>query len=211
MMTPGRVGKTLASGQRGGALLVVLATVALLGLASAQAGRSWQAVMQQAREAELLWRGQQYQQAIQSYYQVKHGAQQMFPNKLEDLLRDPRFPGTVRHLRKLYDDPMTGEDWVLVKDPAERIIGVRSSSTLEPFKQDGFPEGLEDLAEKSSYEEWEFVFKPPTAVRRTGQPGQPGQSGQPGNPFQPGQPGQPGQQGSSGPASPNPFLSRPNP
>ena len=188
-----RCGTILSSGQRGGALLVVLVTVALLGLATAKAGQSWKAVMQQAREAELLWRGQQYQQAIQSYYQVKHGAQQMFPNKLEDLLRDPRFPGTVRHLRKLYADPMTGEDWVLIKDPAERIIGVRSASTLEPFKQEGFPEELEDLAQKSSYDEWEFVFKPPTAVRSTGQPAQ---SGQP---------------GTSQSAVPNPFLSRPNP
>ena len=56
---------------------------------------------------------------------------------------------------------MTGEDWELVTDPAERIIGVRSTSELEPFRQDGFPKELEKLKGKSSYKEWEFVFEPP--------------------------------------------------
>jgi hypothetical protein len=116
--------------------------------------------MQKAREAELLWRGQQYQRAITRYYAVKHGTQQMLPAKLEHLLRDPRFPGLVRHLRKLYNDPMTGKDWELVTDPAERVIGVRSSSDLEPFRKDGFPKELDKLQGKTSYREWEFVFAP---------------------------------------------------
>ena len=89
------------------------------------AGQSLAALMQRERETELLWRGQQYRQAIASYCNVKQG---MYPAKLEDLLKDPRFPATVRHLRRLYLDPMTGKEWELVKDPAERLIGVRSSS-----------------------------------------------------------------------------------
>jgi len=137
--------------------------VVVLGLSAGMAGQSWRSTMQQVREAELLWRGQQYQQAIASYYNVKHGPQQIYPVKLEHLIRDPRFPGVVRHLRKLYLDPMTGGDWALVKDPAERIIGVHSSSDLEPFRQDGFPENLEDLKGKASYSEWEFVFVAPKA------------------------------------------------
>jgi hypothetical protein len=56
---------------------------------------------------------------------------------------------------------MTGEDWALVKDPAERILGVRSTSDMEPFKQDGFPKSLDKLKGKGSYAEWEFVFEPP--------------------------------------------------
>ena len=46
-------------------------------------------------------------------------------------------------------------------DPAERIIGVHSSSDLEPVQQDGFPKALEKLQWKKSYSEWEFVFEPP--------------------------------------------------
>lgn len=147
-------------GQRGAILLLLLIMIVILGLSASMAGQSWRSTMQQAREAELLWRGQQYQQAIASYYSVKHGTQQMLPAKLEHLLRDPRFPNTVRHLRKSYNDPMTNEDWELITDPAERIIGVRSSSELEPFRKDGFPASLEKLQGKSSYREWEFAFVP---------------------------------------------------
>jgi len=141
---------------RGAALLAVLFMVVLLGLAASLAGQSLGALMQREREAELLWRGLQYRQAIARYYQGK----KMYPTKLEDLVRDPRFPGVVRHLRRLYNDPMTGQEWELVKDPAQKLIGVRSTSDLTPFQQAGFPRGLEDLEGKSSYREWEFVFVP---------------------------------------------------
>lgn len=171
--------------QRGAVLLVMLVAVSLLGLAAARTGQTWQAVMQQAREAELLWRGQQYQRAITSYYSVKHGAQQLFPNSLEDLLKDPRFPGVVRHLRQIYPDPMTGGEWELIKDPSERIIGVRSNSDLEPFKKDGFPKELDNFKGKGSYRDWEFVSKPPPAdtTKRTSGSGAAPQRPAPVNPF----------------------------
>ena len=145
--------------QRGAALLLLLVMVVIMGLAAGMAGQSWRSTIQRAREAELLWRGQQYQKAIASYYAVRQGAQ-MLPAKLEDLLKDPRFPNVVRHLRKLYKDPMTGEDWELVTDSSKRIIGVRSRSDLEPFRQDGFPKALDKLKGKEAYNEWEFVFEP---------------------------------------------------
>ncbi|MDH3998477.1 MAG: hypothetical protein OET90_06520, partial [Desulfuromonadales bacterium] len=146
---------------RGAILLVLLVMVVVLGLGAAMAGQTWRSTMQQAREDELLWRGEQYRKAIASYYNVKHGPQQMYPAKLEHLLKDPRFPGVVKHIRKIYLDPMTGQDMVLVKDPAEKIIGVRSSSDLEPFRKDGFTKELEKLKDKSSYSEWEFVYTAP--------------------------------------------------
>lgn len=155
--------------QRGAILLLLLVMVVITGLAAGMAGQTWSSTMQRAREAEMLWRGQQYQQAIASYYSAGQG-QQMLPAKLEDLLRDPRFPHVVRHLRKLYNDPMTGEDWDLVKDPAERVIGVRSSSVLEPFRKDGFPKVLDKLKGKEAYNEWEFVFTPPKQKTARNQP-----------------------------------------
>jgi hypothetical protein len=75
----------------------------------------------------------------------------------------------VRHLRRLYPDPMTGAEWELVKDPGERIIGVRSTSNLEPFQKAGFPKGLEDLEGKSSYRDWAFVFTPARQTETRGQ------------------------------------------
>jgi type II secretory pathway pseudopilin PulG len=159
--------KSSQGGQRGAILIMLLVMVVILGLAASMAGQSWRSTMQRAREADLLWRGQQYQQAIASYYSVKHGPQKMLPAKLEHLLRDPRFPNNVRHLRKIYDDPMTGDEWQLITDPAERIIGVRSSSELEPFQKEGFPASLDKLQGKESYSEWEFVFEPPKKSGKT--------------------------------------------
>lgn len=147
-------------GQRGAALLLVLVTVAILGLATGIAGQSWRSLVQRSKEADLLWCGEQYRQAIQSYYQVKQGPRNMYPTKLEDLLQDPRFPQPVRHLRRLYNDPMTGESWETIRAPQGGIAGVRSSSTLKPFRQEGFPKEQEAFAKKNSYQEWEFVFQP---------------------------------------------------
>lgn len=150
------------SNERGAMLLLLMVMVVVMGLAAGLAGQSWRDTMQRAREAELIWRGEQYQRAISSYFSVKHGGNlQMLPTDLEQLLSDPRFATEVRHIRKLYKDPMTGEDWELIKDPAERILGVRSKSTWEPFKKDGFPKELESLTGKTAYNEWEFVFRAP--------------------------------------------------
>jgi type II secretory pathway pseudopilin PulG len=173
--------RTLAalSNQRGAMLMVVLVAVVIMGLGSAMAGMSWQAAAQRAKEAELLWVGQQYVRALESYYDAdfRGGARRppgssgadpsgppaALPQHLEELVRDPRAAQVVRHLRKLYLDPMTGEDFELLRDPSGRIRGVRSTSTLKPFRSDGFPRGLERLVGASRYNEWEFVFDAPTA------------------------------------------------
>ncbi len=153
--------------QQGSALILVLVMVVILGLAAGLAGQTWKSLMQRAMEAELLWRGQQYRQAIGSYYQAgTQGTRGIYPASLEELVKDPRFPHPVRHLRRLYDDPMTKEEWALVKGADGRITGVRSTSTLKPFRQDGFPEGLESFRDKQSYREWEFVFTPAPASSR---------------------------------------------
>jgi type II secretory pathway pseudopilin PulG len=147
--------------ERGAALLIVLIMVVVLGLAVGIAGSTWKSVAQRAREAELFWRGNQYRLAIKSYYEVKHGrGAGLFPQKLENLIKDPRFLGAERHIRRLYPDPMTGEDWVLIKDKSGRITGVRSGSDLEPFRKDGFPEEYEKFEGAESYSSWEFVYEP---------------------------------------------------
>lgn len=152
--------------QRGSALLIVLVMIVIVGLVAGIAGTSWQTTRQRAREVELLWRGDQYRRAIQSYSEAGSGTKGkqpgQFPAKLEDLIKDPRSLATKKHIRRLYNDPMTGGDWDLVKDKGGRIIGVRSSSDLEPFKQDGFPEEYENFAGAASYSAWEFVYQPKT-------------------------------------------------
>ncbi len=55
--------KFLQTGQQGAILLLMMVMVEIMGLAAGMAGQSWRSTMQREREAELLWRGQQYQQA----------------------------------------------------------------------------------------------------------------------------------------------------
>jgi type II secretory pathway pseudopilin PulG len=150
--------------QRGAALLVVLVMVVIVGLVVGIAGTSWQTIMQRARETELFWRGDQYRQAIQSYYEYSSGGGRnragQYPAKLEDLLKDPRSLAPKKHIRRLFLDPMTDGDWELIKDKAGRITGVHSSSSLEPFRQDGFPEEYEAFVGAASYATWEFIYMP---------------------------------------------------
>ncbi len=147
--------------QQGSVLVFVLVAVTLLGLMAGIAGSSWQTIVTRAKEQELLWRGGQIRQAIGSYYRTAHGGGQLsFPANFEQLLKDPRFAGTKRHLRRHYLDPMTGEDWDLIKEPNGRIKGVRSSSQKEPFKKDNFSTENEKLAGKTKYSEWEFIYVP---------------------------------------------------
>ncbi len=103
---------------------------------------------QRSKEQELLWRGAQIRQAIESYYKTGHaGMKASFPGSFDDLIRDPRALGVVRHLRKKYLDPMTGEEWQIIRDSKGRLQGVYSSSEDEPFKTNGSAKKIRVLAE----------------------------------------------------------------
>jgi type II secretory pathway pseudopilin PulG len=153
--------------------LTVLFVVAFMGLGLAKAGEVWRTTVLREREAELLWVGNQYRLAIERYY--KRGAMQ-YPRTLDDLLKDPRDPGTRRYLRKRYADPMTGSDeWGLVKGPDGGIMGVYSRSGDRPFKAAGF--GIENQAfgQAAAYSDWRFVYAPgvPGASQPVPQPAKP--------------------------------------
>ena len=121
--------------QRGFGYLLALFAISALGLMAAGAGRVWYTTAQREREVELLFVGQQYRQALASYYANKVGGVQQYPQRLEDLLNDRRSQVTLRHLRRIYVDPMTGKaDWVLVTT-GERIVGLHSRSEQISFKR----------------------------------------------------------------------------
>ena len=149
------------SRQQGSVLLMLLVAVTILGLSAGIAGSTWKTITQRAKEEELLWRGGQFRAAIGSYYKGAHaGAPATFPQSIDDLLKDPRSLNNVRHLRRPYLDPMTGQDWILIKDPSGRIKGVKSSSTLRCFKKGNFKKENGAFAGKFRYDEWEFIFTP---------------------------------------------------
>lgn len=159
-------------GRHGGfTYLGALFLVALLGLGIAGAGQSWAMASQRARERDLLWVGTQYARALQSYYQRSPGLPQ-YPRRLEELLEDNRFPVPLRHLRRLYPDPVTrSAQWGLIKTPDGRIAGVYSLSQTAPWRQANFPLRWEHFSKAKKYSEWKFLAD--TGLPEANQPAAP--------------------------------------
>ena len=149
------------SSPRGYALLGLLIFLAIVALASASTLTLGSLMQQRTNETELLFIGEQYVRALQSYVAATPVGQLPYPTRLEDLLHDPRYPGVRRHLRKIYVDPMTGkDDWVLVPAPTGGFLGVHSRSALAPIKVAGFDTADADFADKKSYSDWVFTITP---------------------------------------------------
>jgi type II secretory pathway pseudopilin PulG len=143
------------SGQ-GFTYLTVLFIVAILGTGLALTGEVWDTAAKREKEAELLFVGHQYRKAIERYY--LSGPQRQYPRALEDLLKDPRLPGTQRYLRKLYPDPITGKsEWGMVKGGDGGIAGVHSLSDEAPLKLAGFRARDAAFEGKLKYSDWQFA------------------------------------------------------
>lgn len=143
--------------------LTVLFVVALMGAGLALAGELWHTSLLREREAELLHLGGEYRKAIERYY--LSGPRQ-YPRALADLLKDPRQAGTVRHLRKLYLDPVSGkEQWGLVRAPDGGIAGVYSLSEEKPLKSGGFAVRDKEFEAKEKYSDWKFIYVPQQLAR----------------------------------------------
>ena len=141
---------------RGFTYLWVLSAIALLGLALAWVGPAWQKSVQREREAQLLRVGLAYAQAIERYYHAQ-GLRQ-YPERLEDLLLDPRFSAPVRHLRSLYSDPMIpGQAMEAVRAGDGRVIGVNSRSMDMPLHRQAWTDGRRTLPPVDRYSDWKFV------------------------------------------------------
>ena len=151
----------MSGSQRGFTYLTVLFMVAMMAGGLALAGEVWNTSAMREKEAELLQVGNEYRKAIERYY--LSGPQRQYPKNMEDLLKDPRQPGTVRHLRRLYPDPITGKDeWGLVKSADGGFAGVYSLSESAPLKTAGFAVRDASFEGKTKYAEWQFVFAPAT-------------------------------------------------
>lgn len=150
-----------AVAQGGFVYLGVLFAVALLGASLAATGTLWQLEQRRERERELLFVGHQFRLAIESYYRQTPGPIKAYPRRLEDLLRDTRFPNTVRHLRRLYRDPITGDaQWGFVRAADGGISGVYSLSDDVPIKVAHFPARDRGSEGKVRYSDWRFIYIP---------------------------------------------------
>lgn len=157
--------------QAGFTLLGLLFLVAGLGVALAAVGTAWETAARREKEAELLFVGDQYRRALESYYRATPGQVKRFPSSLADLVKDKRFPQTVRHLRRVYHDPMTSGDlWGEVRE-GDEIVGIHSLAEGAPLKQAGFPKVYEDFEGKENYRQWVFLArKDPEGAEVQGQP-----------------------------------------
>lgn len=139
----------------------LLTLIVLIGLLLAAAGEVASTTARREREAQLLWVGHEYRDAIGRYW----GHKRVYPQALQELVgAAPDASVQVRYLRRLYPDPMTDAlDWVLVPAPNGGIMGVASSSKRVPLKTGQFDEADKDFADATAYSDWQFNFLP--AVR----------------------------------------------
>jgi type II secretory pathway pseudopilin PulG len=166
---------------RGFTYLTVLFIIAVLTAGLALVGEVWETAAKREKETQLLFVGNEYRKAITRYYLA---GKNQYPRALEDLLKDPRQPGTVRYLRRLYPDPITGSaEWGIVKAPDAGIAGVYSLSEAKPLKTANFKVRDAGFDGAQTYSAWKFTYSPlapgqaaPTAQAGTVQPGtaQPG-------------------------------------
>jgi len=165
-LPPGNAG---VGGRNGGFTFIgLLIAVALLGLALAGSGVVWHLEARRDKEQQLLFAGEQIRAAIARYRDASPGGNKQFPEHLEDLLQDRRFPMPVRHLRRLYRDPLTADGvWQVVREQG-RIIGVVSKAEGRPLKLAGFPPAQKDFEGAGSYAGWRFVLAPEQPATASG-------------------------------------------
>ncbi len=103
--------KVLKGNSKGLTLIILLITLSVMEILLLAAYIPWKTVIKREMEKELIFRGNQYVEAIR-IYQMKYPGR--FPSKIEELLEK-------RCIRKLYKDPFSEDgDWDLIV-PSARI------------------------------------------------------------------------------------------
>jgi type II secretory pathway pseudopilin PulG len=147
--------------QRGFAYLVLLLWVAIGGALLAALSSHWSFESRREREAEFVFRAEQYRLAIESYASPVNAngcaSVQQLPPRLEDLLEDRRCGMVRRHLRRLYPDPVSrSSEWGLVTQLGG-ISGVYGLSDAPLVRR---VEGVK------TYRDWRFMANVGTLVPR---------------------------------------------
>ena len=165
-----------ADRQAGFTYVGLVVVVAILGLVGAATVKVDSLLRRAAAERELLEIGAAYSEALRSYAAATPRGQPTAPPSLRELLRDPRFPGTRRHLRKIFVDPITGKDeWgILYQGDKVGVLAVYSLSQAQPLKQANFDARFQHFENKEHLADWKFTASGEgVAVAATKPPGQP--------------------------------------
>ena len=169
-------------GEAGFAMAALLVTLAVMFLGMSVATPTWQYLVKDMKEEELIFRGGQIADAIQRF-QAKNG--NAVPPSLEVLVQG-------RYLRKLYTDPMTKDgEWRLIHQgevvgpvvpPGQTRPGATPRRPAAPSRRPGTrgvlggivgvastspEEGLRLFNGRSRYDQWVFQPGQPRIVGRT--------------------------------------------
>jgi type II secretory pathway pseudopilin PulG len=91
--------------QKGYTLLILIFAVSILSIGLLVAVPVWQTQIQREKEEELIFRGNQYVEAVRLFQLKKPGS---FPSTLDELIEE-------KCLRRLYRDPMTSHgEWNII-------------------------------------------------------------------------------------------------
>lgn len=156
----GNQNRIIRSYEGGFTYVMILVAVIVMGIfaevSTFYASRS----RQMDREAELLFRGTAYRNAIKSYYESGRPVK-TYPKSLNDLVKDSRMVHKS-HLRKLYTDPFGKEkgEWKLLRAFDGGISGVSSQSVEKPLKTGNFRQGYERFEGATTYSGWVFEYAP---------------------------------------------------
>jgi type II secretory pathway pseudopilin PulG len=139
--------------------LIILVTV--IGLVGAATLKVDALLRRAAAEEELLEIGAAFSEALRTYAEATPKGQPPQPPSLQELLKDPRFPGVRRHLRKIFVDPLTGKaEWGIVwANPGEKrgVMAVYSLSNAKPLKVANFDQRFSGFENKQHVSDWKFV------------------------------------------------------
>jgi len=139
--------------------LIILVTV--IGLVGAATLKVDALLQRAAAEEELLEIGSAFGEALRTYAEATPKGQPPQPPSLQELLKDPRFPGVRRHLRKIFVDPLTGKaEWGIVwANPGDRrgVLAVYSLSQAKPLKVANFDKRFSGFENKQHVSDWKFA------------------------------------------------------
>jgi hypothetical protein len=149
--------------EQGVTYLMLMFAIVLIGIATTAAAKQWKAIVQREREADLLAKGIEIQNALALYSAtIKAGRVipgEVYPQTLADLTRLPK-----PFLRKVYLDPMESGEWEYLRAPTGGIMGVRSKSRARPFRQKDFPLTVRHFEGRATYRDWVFQHPSPSSV-----------------------------------------------
>ena len=155
--------------ERGFTFLWLIFVLAVVAAGLAAIAQPIHLSVQREREAELMFRGGEIGRGLASYRAASPASVAQAPATLEELLDDRRGPRPLRHLRRLYADPFTGQpDWVLVTTEDGRIAGVHSRSDVVALRSVDLPAPTDGPPPRVSARL--FNAAPPPAASAASQP-----------------------------------------